>query len=124
VTRRIDVGLPMACQKCGVQVVVPDPDAAWDRQRDEDELAQTRLRVIFGAVLVGVGLIATASAALLRVQFGGVWVIWLGPILFGFGLLNPFLPRYLKLRKKLRPPHPKLDEFTGRSSGRRADRGR
>src|SRR5262245_20802121 len=32
--RKIDIGLPAACTKCGMEVIVPDPLAVEQRQRD------------------------------------------------------------------------------------------
>lgn len=99
--RRIDIGLPAACPKCGTQIVVPDPDAIARRQRDEHLLIAVRQRAVFSGLALAGGSAVTLFSYCFRAQQGG-WILWWGPMAFGLGTFLVCFPQYLQLKRKLR----------------------
>ncbi len=101
--RRIDIGLPAACGKCGTQVVVPDPDEIERRQRDERRLGELRQRTVFSGVVFAAGAVVTVLTFIFSTS-QGFWILWWGPLAFGGGTFVACLPEYLGLRRRLRTP--------------------
>ncbi|MEI7776396.1 MAG: hypothetical protein WCK17_16655 [Verrucomicrobiota bacterium] len=101
--RRIDIGLPVACSKCAHEVIVPDPDVAEERQRDEIRFDEVRQKAIFGGVALAVGVLVTLFTYFYSDR-NGFWILWWGPLAIGGGTFAGCFPQYLELKRKLRKP--------------------
>ena len=105
--RKIDIGLPATCQNCNTTVIVPDPLAAEQRQRNEHLFLEVRRNMIFGVIALSAGAFVTLGSYFTRERSSGTWVLWWGPLAIGLGLFVGTFPRYLELKRKLkRISHP------------------
>ena len=100
--RHIDVGLPVACGKCGTQVIVPDPLDAERRLRDEHLLVEVRKRAVFSGIALAAGLLVTILTYGFPDPETGIWLLWWGPLAFGLGTFIVCFPQYLELKRKLK----------------------
>lgn len=108
--RRIDIGLPVNCEKCRAQAIVPDPEENERRLRDEGRMQVAKRKAIAGGLALGLGIFVTGLSYISRDKSGG-WVLLWEPLAFGFGTFVVCFPEYLELKRKLskRPPEPKND---------------
>jgi Zn finger protein HypA/HybF involved in hydrogenase expression len=101
--RRIDIGLPVACPRCGAEAIVIDPEALKRRVRDRGRLVDLRKRTILsGLALVG-GLTVTIGSHVASEGGGGMILPW-GLLAFGIGTFSVCLPQYLALKRALGEP--------------------
>jgi DNA-directed RNA polymerase subunit RPC12/RpoP len=99
--RRIDIGLPVVCARCGSQVTVMDPLVLDRRERDEYILKDLKRQAVISGFALAFGILLPVLSFIDR-EDNGVWFIWGWVLAYGIGTFAVCFPRYLSLKRKLR----------------------